>query len=258
MRKARIISVLAFVAVATFAVTAYANHAWSTYHWARRSNPFTLKLGDNLSSIWKPYLSTASSDWTASSVLNTTIVAGSTTGRRCAASTGNVQVCNSTYGNTGWLGIASISLSGGHISSGTVKLNDTYFNQAQYNTAAWRQMVTCQEVGHTFGLDHQDTNFTNTNLGTCMDYTNQPAGGSQGPANTHPNSHDYAELSTIYSHLDSTTTVGFAAPLQVAARVNDDDELPREVVAQRARSFYEDLGNGEARLTHIFWAPHEK
>jgi hypothetical protein len=39
----------------------------------------------------------------------------------------------------------------------------------------------CQEVGHTFGLDHQDENFNNTNLGTCMDYTNDPS------TNQHPN-----------------------------------------------------------------------
>lgn len=37
-----------------------------------------------------------------------------------------------------------------------------------------RCLVTCQEVGHTFGLDHRDENFDNGNLGTCMDYTNDP------------------------------------------------------------------------------------
>ena len=68
----------------------------------------------------------------------------------------------------------------------------------------------CQEVGHTFGLDHQDENFNNANLGTCMDYTNDPS------TNQHPNKHDYDELITIYSHLDSTTTVGAIAPASQA------------------------------------------
>ena len=54
----------------------------------------------------------------------------------------------------------------------------------------------------TFGLDHQDEVFDNPNLGTCMDYTNDPS------TNQHPNQHDYDELALIYSHLDSTTTVG--------------------------------------------------
>ena len=63
----------------------------------------------------------------------------------------------------------------------------------------------CQEVGHTFGLDHQDENFNNANLGTCMDYTNNPT------TNQHPNTHDYEQLEIIYSHLDSTTTVSQAS-----------------------------------------------
>ena len=119
-------------------------------------------------------------------------------------------------------------------------------------------MVTCQEIGHTFGLDHQDENFNNTNLGTCMDYTNDPAGtaGTNGTlANTSPNKHDYDELVTIYSHLDSTNTVGQSVPQHVAARDEDDDELPREVVAGRIKSFSEDLGHGHERITFVFWAP---
>ena len=68
----------------------------------------------------------------------------------------------------------------------------------------------CQEVGHTFGLDHQDENFNNTNLGTCMDYTNDPSGlaGTNGTlSNEHPNQHDYDQLATIYTHLDNKTTI---------------------------------------------------
>lgn len=106
----------------------------------------------------------ASADWSKSTVLNTTVVAGSTNPKNCKGVSGRVEVCNSTYGNNGWLGIASISVTGGtHITQGTVKLNDTYFNTARYNTPAWRNLVTCQEVGHTFGLDHQDENFDNAN-----------------------------------------------------------------------------------------------
>src|SRR5512141_1805334 len=185
---------------------ATANHSWGGYHWARTSNDlFTVKLGDNVSSTWDGYLGVASSDWTASDVLDTTIVPGSSNPRNCKATTGMVQVCNASYGNNGWLGVAGIYITGGvHITKGYVKLNDYYFNTSTYNTPAWRQLVVCQEVGHTFGLDHQDTNFNNTNLGTCMDYTSNPYGP---PDNEHPNQHDYDELVTIYSHLDSVTTL---------------------------------------------------
>src|SRR5512139_146424 len=188
---------------------AQADHSWGGYHWARTSNPFTVKLGDNVDSKWDAYLATTSSDWSKSTVLDTTIVPGSTKPRTCKATTGQVEVCNNTYGNNGWLGIASISVTGGtHITQGTVKLNDTYMNQPQYNTTAWRNLVSCQEVGHTLGLDHQDENFDNANLGTCMDYTSDPS------TNQHPNKHDYDELVLIYSHTDSSTTVGQTTAIQ--------------------------------------------
>ena len=190
---------------AGFANQASATHSWGSYHWARTANPFNLKLGDNVSSAWDSYLATTSVDWSKSTVLDTTIVAGGTTARRCKPTSGQVAVCNSTYGNNGWLGLAQIWISGTHITQGAVKVNDTYFNTSTYNTPAWRNLVMCQEVGHTLGLDHQDENFSNPNLGTCMDYTNDPS------TNQHPNTHDYEELAIIYAHLDSTTTVAQAS-----------------------------------------------
>ncbi|MGH3734956.1 MAG: hypothetical protein ACRDT6_04955 [Micromonosporaceae bacterium] len=73
-------------------------------------------------------------------------------------------------------------------------MNDTYLGSAE---AAKRLGVMCQEVGHDFGLGHQDENFTNPNLGTCMDYTNDWS------TNQHPNQHDYDQLAAIYGHNDS-------------------------------------------------------
>jgi hypothetical protein len=165
---------VAFAAVA-LQISPSANHSWNGYHWARTANPFTVSLGNNVTSAWNPFLSIASADWSQSSVLNTTIAAGGTRPRNCKATSGRVEVCNAGYGFTGWLGVAQIWVSGSHITQGTVKMNDSYFNTATYNTPSWRQFVMCQEVGHTFGLDHQDENFDNLNLGTCMDYTNDPA-----------------------------------------------------------------------------------
>src|SRR5215212_4522481 len=198
------------LALAAFSPAAQANHSWGKYHWARQSNPFTLQLGDNVSgdnvsSGWDGYLRTTSSDWSVSSVLHTTVVPGTTT--TCTPTIGRVEVCNAAYGTNGWLGLAQIWVGRrSHITAGTTKVNDTYFNTPTYDTTAWRNLVMCQEVGHTFGLDHQDETFDNPNLGTCMDYTNNPS------TNQHPNQHDYDELQIIYSHLDSTTTVGQLPP----------------------------------------------
>ena len=182
---------LAAVALLAMPAAASANHSWNGYHWARTANPFTLKVGDNVSGAWDSVLRTTSSDWSQSTVLNMTVVAGGAKSRNCRPTAGRDEVCNGAYGSTGWLGVAQVWLSGKHITQGTVKLNDTYFNTSKYNTTAWRNLVSCQEVGHTLGLDHQDENLDNANLVTCMDYTNNPS------TNQHPNSHDYAELVTI-------------------------------------------------------------
>ena len=253
--RLKMLAVAATAALAVLALpgTAQANHSWGGYHWARTANPFTVQLGDNVSSAWDPYLATTSSDWSKSTVLDTNIVRGSSKPRTCRATTGMVQVCNATYGQTGWLGVASISITGGtHITQGSVKLNDTYFNTATYNTPAWRNLVSCQEVGHTFGLDHQDENFTNPNLNTCMDYTNDPT------SNQHPNQHDYDELVTIYTHLDSTTTVGQALPQGSAPQVgNEASSWGTRVEGARAAghsTYVRDFGNGNKVVTFVTWA----
>lgn len=227
-----------------------ASHSWAGYHWARTGNPFSLSLGNDLSAIWQSPLTTAASDWSASTVLDTTVVAGLAKPRNCRPTAGRVEVCNATYGSTGWLGIAQVWASGTHITQGTVKLNDTYFNTASYNTAEWRNMVTCQEIGHTLGLDHQDTNFSNAPLGTCMDYTNDPT------PNQHPNQHDYDELSSIYSHVDATTTL--AATTAAAPHGASQDETWGNGVHadSRGRSdvFVRENGAGERVVTFVTWA----
>jgi hypothetical protein len=228
-----------------------ANHSWGGYHWARTSNPFTVRLADNVDSRWDAVLRTTSTDWTASSVLDTTVIAGTNRPKTCKATLGRVEVCNARYGKNGWLGIASISITGGtHITSGTVKLNDSYFDTAAYNTTAWRNLVSCQEVGHTFGLDHQDETFGNANLNTCMDYTNLPA------SNQHPNAHDYAELEEIYAHLDSTTTVGSssASAPQVGSAPSSWGHLVSGSRSHGQGTYVRDFGHGQVVVTHVTWA----
>jgi len=178
------------------ASSALAFHDWNGYHWARTQKSFDLKTGDNVSSAWDGYLNTAIGDWSQSSVLNLVKVAGGTKPKSCRPTEGKMEVCNESYGNTGWLGVAQIWLSSGHISQGTVKVNDFYFSSGTYNSTAWRNLVMCQEIGHVLGLDHNDENFNNTPTGTCMDYSSDP-----GP-DQHPNQHDYDTLDYLYAHTD--------------------------------------------------------
>lgn len=248
---------LAAAATVAIVTPAVADHSWGTYHWARTTPQFTLSLGNNVSAVWDGYLRAASTDWNLSYPVQTTVQTGRVSNpRNCRATLGRVEVCNAAYGQNGWLGIASIWTTGNHITQGTVKLNDTYFNMARYNTPAWRQMVTCQEIGHTFGLDHQDEVNGNTNLGTCMDYTSNPLGP---PSNVPPNAHDYDQLGTIYQHLDTTTTVGtsFASAQQGA---QDSGTTPGEwgravafTADGRGRVFVRELGGGQRVTTFVLW-----
>lgn len=252
-----VIAVLLVIA-ASPSVTS-ANHSWSGYHWARTSNPFTLKLGDNVSGDWEAMLGIASTDWSKSNVLDTAIVAGQANPKNCRPTTGRVEVCNSRYGNTGWLGVAQIWITGGtHIVQGTVKNNDYYFGSSNYayNNSAEMQHVICQEIGHTFGLDHQDE--SGISLNTCMDYYHNTS--ASDTKSTHPNQHDYDELATIYQHLDSTSTIGAAAQMP-GAMAEGDLSAPNawgKLVGGsregREATFVRDFGRGNLVITHVIWA----
>jgi hypothetical protein len=259
----RTYSLMAFGLAIGVATVSFANHSWGGYHWARTSNPFTLKVGNNVSSTWDTYLDEAIGDWNASGVLHLSKVSGGTRPRQCKPTAGRMEVCNERYGNTGWLGIAQIWVNGLHITQATTKLNDTYFNTSTYNKPEWRRLVTCQEIAHDFGLDHQDENFDNPNLGTCMDYTSNPLGP---PSNEHPNQHDFDELSEIYSHLDSTTTVGASLPNAMPPAMGQIDfdnpgqwgKLVRSSANGRVQLFELDFGRGHKVLTHVFWADPDR
>ena len=158
-------------------------------------------------------------------------------------------MCNASYGNTGWLGIAQIWLSGGHIAQGVTKLNDTYFNTAQYNTPSWRALVACQEVGHNYGLGHQDEDFSTDNTNSCMDYTSLPAG------NEHPDAHDYQQLELIYTHTHSGSSP--AAIPGAADSGNTPAEWGRAIHFTRDGRpdvFVREIAPGQRVITHVFWA----
>lgn len=237
-----------------------ASHSWGNYHWARSSNPVSLELGNNVNGYWDGHLSVAISDWNASPYINLINANGKAKGK-CRPTDGRIEVCNDTYGNTGWLGIAQIWASGDHITQGVAKLNDTYFNTASYSDPAWRQLVMCQEIAHAFGLGHQDENFDDPPMGTCMDYTSDPV------PNQHPDNHDFQQLATIYSHLDSDGGGGGGNCNGNNPNCNNgnngmnnaDYNHPSEwgqMVSSHGRAslYMRDFGNGNVMFTHVFWA----
>jgi hypothetical protein len=282
------LAAIAAVSALALAVPASANHSWGGYHWASTTaGSLTLDVLTSNSSYWETAIAGSVSDWNnpvvggAPDVLTLRRTASSADRKRCSPIAGKTLVCNYAYGKRGWLGIASIWLSNGHISQATTKLNDSYYQPgSRYDTPAWRNMVACQEVGHDFGLDHQDETFTNTNLGTCMDYTNDPTGtaGTNGTKNNErPNFHDYEELGIIYNHADSfnSAVLGAAATnfgvrevgkavapgLSSAPSGDSPAEWGRAIrtdAAGRPNVFVKDLGAGQKVITHVFWALETK
>jgi hypothetical protein len=210
-----------------FAPIAQASHSWGNYHWSRASNPFALKIVDSVTGTWDSLLPAVSADWSASSVLDTSIEPGSTSllqRLQCNPVAGKIRVCNANYGPNFWFGIAQVWLNGAHIRQATTKVNDFYFTGTYGNNIA-RRHVLCQEIGHDFGLDHQH------GAPSCMEDNNSTL---NTPSYLSPNSHDYAQLQTIYTHLDVGAKVG-----------SSGQSGSRPSLVQRI--------GGETVLTYIFW-----
>ena len=195
--------VAATSALLVASVPAHATHSWSTYHWARTANPMPLQVVDSVTSDWQFELDTSLAEWNESGALSMEITSANDSKKnrkRCNAVSGQMRVCNGTYGNNGWLGLASINIdSGGHIVKGTAKVNDTY-------SSVWadpneKRHVMCQEIGHVFGMGH--TSEDGSSQKTCMDY-------SRDPDSISPNDHDYELLDIIYQHLDSYNSYAVA------------------------------------------------
>ena len=263
MKQSRLrFAVLGAVSIAAISAPALGFHRWSTYHW-QKANDGLVKppIVTAINSGWQGYVNTAVVDWNKSSVIQSPgpTAASGVDPKQCRAQSGKILVCNASYGQRGWLGIASIWLSGGHIIQGTTKLNDTYFNMARYNTPAWRAAVTCQEIGHDYGLGHQDEDFSTDATTSCMEYTSVPAG------NEHPDAHDYAELVTIYNHADATNFAAVSPGRSGSAPASLNGATPGNSPAEWGRAIHRDaqgrpdvfeqnLGNGNKKITHVLWA----
>jgi hypothetical protein len=269
---------VALVAGATIAAVtpAFANHSWNTYHWASNGRNLPLMVNLAITPQWTTAVNGGIADWEKSRKLSLSTQNANlddVARKLCRPILGEILVCNATYGQRQWIGLATIWLSGGHIVQGVTQLNDSYFNMTFYNTPAWRAAVACQEIAHDFGLDHQDETFGNYNLGSCMDYSNNPAGGifngfDYGPSNEHPNDHDYDQIETIYGHADASAAAGTnfgvrevgkpaARPISSEPAGLSPAEWGRAIGYDgegRPNVFRKDLAPGQSKITHVFWA----
>lgn len=209
-KLARVLSVCALVGSLTvLAAPAHAVHAWVNYHWPRSANPFTLTYSTSVSSTWTDLVTKVVGEWDdvtqyragAFDVVNLSKVSS---GAKLTIESGN-------FGNNGWFGIATIRVNilTGHISSGSVKVNDFYFTGTYGNDVA-RDHVLCQEVGHTLGLDHNRLALLFGR--SCMNDDNSTL---NDPTYRTPNSHDAQQLNTIYTHADAGGSGGLMREIVV-------------------------------------------
>ncbi len=195
-KKSRFISLILGITVLS-APVAWADHQWSSYHWKKDgTNVLHLTVGDNHTAAvpnWPALFADTAVDWNSfgGAYLSVSAVAGGS---------GDIESYNDNYGNTGWLGLASISVTRGknkHIVRGSAKANDYYVTLAGYygfdQPVEW-QHVLCQEIGHAFGLDHNREGTTGgTPDDSCMNDETRPL------SFPIPNIHDTEQLDLMYA-----------------------------------------------------------
>lgn len=268
---------LTLFAMLTKPVTA--SHVWGPYHWLRPTAAIrNIPVRRYHSAIWLTRYATAITDWRKPAMTKIkpyTAFLGPYS-PSCPTVNGQVSSCDGSYGATGWLGLATIYLSGSHIVRGKSRVNNSYFNQAAYNTTPWRQFVICQEIGHNWGLGHVNVIFNNPNTGSCMDYTNDPDGGPGGaspsdPNNMHPNAHDYSLINSKHNHIGATPPTLLSSPdtadlpeptVEESPAMKDYNPMTLEDFGQlvysgdggRTEVYQVDFGNGYKALNHVIWA----
>lgn len=253
-----------------------ANHSWGNYHWATASGVVEVPVIDNTTGVWQTsspfgtgnYVRVAVDDWNKSENINSSLSSGNADSS-CPLVVGEIHVCNGDYGDTGWVGIASISTYRGrdsHIAGGITKLNDYFFDTytaangtKPYDNPTWRQLVTCQEIGHDYGLGHQNENFSTDATTSCMEYTSKPAD------NEHPDAHDYEQLAEIYAH-DGGGTDPSPGPGKGGGKggknkvtVGNTPAAWGQAIgydAQGRANMFKRSTNSFDIYTHVTWAPH--
>jgi hypothetical protein len=160
----------------------------------------------------------ALNDWNSMTILNISSV----------SSGEETYMFNANSGNTGWGGIATIvSYSGCTILRATDQLNTYYYSSSSITARG----VHCQEVGHTFGLDH-------SNDGGCM------GGGYWYDISTHytPVSHNVTDIGNMYAN-------------RVVGTVPEHPLVGPEVDTPRIHAFWANsprsLGEATRLATHV-------
>jgi hypothetical protein len=184
--------------------------------WPADGTGLEVKIINTLDDSWSDTFDAVVEDWEYGNPDAVTIsVQKANTESDCQPTEGFIKVCSGNYGDTHWRGITQLQLDGSsNISSATIKLNEAYLTSMSKKV---RQYTLCHEIGkflevdgpmqsivkglifelsinsgHSLGLAHLDEDFSNFDLGSCMEYTNDVS------ANRRPNLRNYEILLRIY------------------------------------------------------------
>jgi hypothetical protein len=208
-------------------------------YWPFHKTPVTVTFGDNVSNKWARYVKRAAKQWNRSKVVRPKIARGRSSPSQCNKRDDTVQVCNSGSGTReGWLGLTTLYFNGDKIYAATIKINDDFFNQGSYNSAAPKRHTMCHEMGHEFGLDH-------ANSRSCM---NDSA--SAVFNNTKPIKQDFKDLKQIYNKKNRKTST-----VATAGEPSGVLEIPQSAPHEVTRTFW--LPDGTKQVTHLTWGETE-
>jgi len=203
---------------------------------SKKGEGLQLQIANALTKDWHGFFYEAVSQWESGSQvlsLSTYLVEPDP---ECTPIKGVMKVCNADFGDTGWEGINEVMIRGKYIIASVAKMNEFYLaptvdTGANVFIGDKRSYTMCHEVGHGFGLPHLDENFTNADLGSCMDYSGRPEN------NLRPSLADFDALNVLYG---------------------DDEGTDEEVQGRNLRQNFEDTVSGvqvERRLYYLMAKP---
>lgn len=195
--------VLVLIGVLTMVVGVVSAEQWSVYHWYRSDDAeLVLDIGDCHSPTsrtnWSGLLSEVVANWNDIPNGGNSPYIGF---RKTNCGGADIKSYNDDYGNTGWLGLATLSIGKGkgyHIRSAESQVNEYYVAYPGYynfDEAIEWQHVLCQEIGHTFGVGHNrpgdsDGNYDNTCMNDVVFPLRYPTA----------NKYEYDLLNSMYEH----------------------------------------------------------